>query len=55
MEWGDIENRFYIRIGETKKDGDGVRELMSREAFFDDAQECFQEVYTIKRDLKKEG
>ena len=55
MEWGDTENRFYIRIWETKKDGHGVLELMSKEAFFDDAQECFREVYTIKRDLKKEG
>ena len=52
MEWGYTENRFYIRIWEIKKDGHGVRELISKEAFFDDAQEWFQEVYTIKRDLK---
>ena len=55
MEWGDTENRFYIRILEIKKDGHGVRELISKETFFDDAQECFQEIYTTKRDLKKEG
>ena len=55
MEQGDTENRFYIRIWDIKKDGHGVRELISREALFDGAQECFQEVYTIKSDLKKEG